>query len=131
MSAQLKLTPEDEWFLEKAYLLKPQAAFNLSSIAVFDDNVEAHEAFNDGGFQRLTALGYIIGLEDRTWEVLGRAVDVVIFQLTPLGLTQAEKLIAGRRRYSVKDKILAISRSDWIALLALVVSVVALFQAAK
>ena len=131
MSAALRLTEDDETFLVKAYLQKPEGACNISSLAVFDENVVAHDAYGNGGYQRLVELGYIVGLEDRTWEVRNRRVEVVIFRLTPLGLSHAEALLNRRRSYSVRQRLSAISRSDWIAVLALIVSVVALFKTAK
>jgi|GEM_PF-4850135 len=128
MTGQLKLTRDDEWFLEKAYLAHPEGNTNLASLSIFDDDIDAHDAFDSSTYSRLLKLGYIVGLEDRTWVVGKRAVDVLIFRLTPLGLTVAERLIDQRRGYSISERLASVSRSDWIAIIALVVSVIALVQ---
>ncbi len=128
MTGQLKLTRDDEWFLEKAYLAQPEGRANLSSISIFDDDIDAHDAFDSKAYPRLVKLGYIVGLEERTWVVGNRSVDVLIFRLTPLGLTAAERLVDQRRGYSISERFASVSRSDWIAIVALVVSIIALFQ---
>lgn len=129
MTGQLKLTRDDEWFLEKAYLAKPKGRASLVSLSIFDDDIDAHDAFDSNVYPRLVKLGYIVSVEDRTWVVGTRSVDVLIFRLTPLGMGIAERLIDQRRGYSIGERFASVSRSDWIALVALVVSVIALFQA--
>lgn len=69
MTCQLKLTRDDEWFLEKAYLAQPKGRANLVSLSIFDDDIDAHDAFDSNVYPRLVKLGYIVSVDDRTWVV--------------------------------------------------------------
>ena len=120
MSEQVELTRDDKWFLEKAYLLKPEGGFNLASIALFDDDIDAHDAFDSTVFQRLVRLGYILDFQEKLWEIGNRGVDVVIFQMTPLGIAKAEELLDDRLKVGWLVRLHSANWAMWGGIAAMI-----------
>lgn len=49
-------------------------------------------------------------------------------QITDSGMAYADLLIAARRKKTVRERFKAVPRSDWMAFVALLVSIIALFK---
>ncbi|MFZ2996731.1 hypothetical protein [Sphingobium sp.] len=126
--SKVKMSPDALDFLVKAYLLSPDTFMNQSSIAVFGNDYQEHNA---------APIAKIVGLLERTgcikiyetrkWQEDHGEGDVVIFRVSPLGRRKSEEYLQERIGKSLRERISSTPRSDWIALAALVVSIIALF----
>ena len=82
--------------------------------------IEALEAQSSG--RRLHADGLAVFVRD------DERPGLPLLRITDTGMAYADLLIAARRKKTFRERIKAVPRSDWMAFVALVVSIVALFK---
>jgi hypothetical protein len=128
VTSRIQLADRHLELLGKAYILDPRGLTNLSSISLFDEIGQHNSADAVGIIYELSKLGYVHNFEERSWsDVSHDSFDVAIFRLTPLGISYAERFFCAHRSYTLRERLEAVPRSDWIALVALIVAIVALF----